>query len=120
MHYLFDDGIRNPSPVTTICHHKRIHHSFDDWIRQPPFATIVCHNKARPMMPNGNPWDAFLYPTFKLMIDSYKVAILSFDIDLSSYGQICTLSNLYKYSKYIFINIDKNLNIRKSQILLYK
>ena len=31
----------------------------------------VCHHSACLVMPNGDPWDRFFYPTLTLMIDSY-------------------------------------------------
>ena len=33
----------------------------------------VCHHSASLVMPNGDPRDGFLYPTFTLMMDSYNL-----------------------------------------------
>ena len=40
--------------------------------KNPSLGITVCHHLASLVMPNGDPWDRYFYPTFKLMIDSYS------------------------------------------------
>ena len=44
-------------------------------------------------MPNSDPWDRFVYPIQKLMIDSYSpsVASMDSDYDLTIVGYVCVI-----------------------------
>ena len=39
----------------------------------------ICHHSASLVMPNGDPRDVFLYPTLKLIIDSYDTVYKGLD-----------------------------------------
>ena len=41
----------------------------------------LCHHSASLMMPNGDPWDEFFYPTLRLMINSYNLSYFTSDLD---------------------------------------
>ena len=45
-------------------------YSWEGGIENHSLAITVCHNLASFVMPNGDPWDGFFYPT--LTLDSYK------------------------------------------------
>ena len=41
--------------------------------KNPSHAITVCHQWASLVMPIGDPWDGFVYPTLTLMKDSYSL-----------------------------------------------
>ena len=42
-------------------------------IENPSLGITVFHHLASHVMPKGDPWDGFFYPTLTLMIDSYTI-----------------------------------------------
>ena len=50
---------------------KKIHYSSEGRIENYVPRDHVCHHSASLMMPNGDPRDAFFYPTLTLMVESY-------------------------------------------------
>ena len=37
---------------------------------------MVCHHLASLVMPIGDPWDGFFYPTLTVVMDSYNLTLL--------------------------------------------
>ena len=48
-----------------------IHYSCDDGIEKSVTRDPVCLHSASLVMPNGDTWDGYFYPTLTLMIYSY-------------------------------------------------
>ena len=44
----------------------------------PSLGITACHHSASLVMPNGDPRDAFFYPTLTLMIDFYSLCFWMF------------------------------------------
>ena len=40
-------------------------------MKNPSLVITTCHRSASLVMPIGDPWDRFFYPTLTLMMDSY-------------------------------------------------
>ena len=45
--------------------------------KNPSLVITVCHQPASLVMPIGDPWDRFYYPTLTLMMDTYNLALLN-------------------------------------------
>ena len=54
--------------------------------KNPSLVTTVCHHLASLMMSNCDPWDRFFYPTLTLMIDSYNINLFDQRLYDAAYG----------------------------------